>query len=225
MCPGFFSHWPSCAQLGQSFSLSSHTLVQMPQVAGHSLAMYAGVSVHWPCVSQIAHAVTLVSLHGRATPDGEDRDWQLPQLRGQLTRAWPGFFLHSPRAAQPGQSFILSLHLPSHTPQVTGQCMCMISGRSLHRPCAPHVLQLAWMSEHLGEQRPQLVGHLARMNSGEFLHSPSRRHPSHASSVSEHKIVHTPQVCGHLSLTTSELLPVHSPCLPQPAHEESLSLQ
>ena len=64
--------------------MSSHTLVQMPQVAGHSLAMYAGVSVHWPCVSQIAHAVTLVSLHGRETPAGEASAAQLPQLSGQF---------------------------------------------------------------------------------------------------------------------------------------------
>jgi len=99
-------------------------------------------------------------------------------------REWRGLFVHSPLSAQPGQSFIVSLHLPSHTPHVTGQFMCMRSGRSLQRPSCAHVLQFAWMSAHWGEQRPQLVGHLSCMKSGEFLHSPSARHPSHISSVS-----------------------------------------
>ena len=50
---------------------------------------------------------------------------QVPQLRGQLARVWLGLALHSPFAAQPGQSLSVSLHLPSHTPQVTGQCTFM----------------------------------------------------------------------------------------------------
>ena len=36
---GFGCSQRTWAQLRQSVSLSSHTLVQMPQVAGHSLAM------------------------------------------------------------------------------------------------------------------------------------------------------------------------------------------
>jgi len=52
------------AQLAQSVSLSSHTLVHMPQVAGHSLAMKAGVSWHWPATAQTVQAVALVSLQG-----------------------------------------------------------------------------------------------------------------------------------------------------------------
>ena len=84
---------------------SLHSVVQMPQLTGHSLNMKAGLVSHWPSWAQ-AEQLSSLSLHEKE---------HVPHESGHVTAMNSGLEMHSPSFAHEPQLSLLSLQIPAAT--------------------------------------------------------------------------------------------------------------
>mmetsp|Transcript_15403 Transcript_15403/g.39683 ORF Transcript_15403/g.39683 Transcript_15403/m.39683 type:complete len:217 (-) Transcript_15403:106-756(-) len=136
----------------------------------------------------------------------------------------PGFFSHSPLAAQSGQAHSLSVHTGRHTPHVFGQSRRTAPGLALHSSSPQMAHCVAFLSSHaLAVQRSHDCGHLASTNPGFSWHWPAAAHPGQSSCVSLHSSRQTPQDTGQCLSMKSGFSP-QAPADVQPGQSFSVSL-
>eukprot|EP00327_Prymnesium_parvum_P011839 CAMPEP_0184392974 /NCGR_PEP_ID=MMETSP0007-20130409/31878_1 /TAXON_ID=97485 /ORGANISM="Prymnesium parvum, Strain Texoma1" /LENGTH=287 /DNA_ID=CAMNT_0026743757 /DNA_START=265 /DNA_END=1126 /DNA_ORIENTATION=- len=185
-------------------------------LARHEVRIRDALPVAAHCLHSVAFATSAHTLSGCSL--------HTSHAAGHVLNMKPGFASHSPAAAQPGQSFSLSLHLAVHTPQLTGHFLAVNSGFFTHSPRCAQPGHSAMLSTHSGVQMPHVVGHVRSMKAAFASHSPARPHEAQVALRSAQVWLHTPQASGQMRDMYSGFVAQCSSFAQKP-HSAFLSLQ